>query len=191
MTVLDIEGEGDDWRLHLNGDWSLSSVARIEAQLEALPGELHGRLVCDWSRSESPGIGPAWALLMRLADFGSRLEVRHTGDPPHFLDLLQRLQANRHAAAPRPKPASEGIVGQLGRWSVLQGRHARGVVDFFGRIVTVLGQAFRRPQALRLSHAIHLASALAVKRDLTAFVAYDDKLVAAAKEAGLPVASPA
>jgi phospholipid/cholesterol/gamma-HCH transport system permease protein len=152
MTVLNLEGEGDDWRLHLNGDWSLGQVAQIEAQLKALPGELHGRLVCDWSRSESPGIGPAWALLMRLADFGlGTLEIRHTGDPPHFLELLQRLQANRHAAAPRPKPDSEGIVGRLGRWSVLQGRHARGVVDFFGRIVTVLGQAFSRPQALRLS----------------------------------------
>jgi phospholipid/cholesterol/gamma-HCH transport system permease protein len=154
MTVLNIEGEGDDWRLHLNGDWSLGSVSRIEAQLEALPGELHGRLECDWSRSESPGIGPAWALLMRLADLGfGRLEVRHTGDPPHFLDLLRKLQASRHAAPDRPhlKPNSEGIVGELGRWSVLQGRHARGVVEFFGRIVTVLGQAFSRPRALRPS----------------------------------------
>jgi phospholipid/cholesterol/gamma-HCH transport system permease protein len=155
MTVLNLEGEGDDWRLHLNGDWSLGQVARIEAQLKALPGDLHGRLVCDWSQSESPGIGPAWALLMRLAGFGSgTLEVRHTGDPPHFLDLLQKLQAARRAASPvspRLKPNSEGFVGQLGRWSVLQGRHARGVVDFFGRIVNVLGQAFSRPQALRLS----------------------------------------
>lgn len=47
------------------------------------------------------------------------------------------------------------------------------------------------PQTLHLSHAIHLASALTLKRDLTAFVAYDDSLIAAAKEAGLPVASPA
>src|ERR1700683_3325733 len=118
MTVLTREGEGDDWRLHLNGDWSLGQVARIEAQLKALPAGLHGRLVCDWSQSESPGIGPTWTLLMRLADFGSgSLEARHTGDPPHFLDLLQRLQANRHAApgGPRPKPDPEGIVGQLGR----------------------------------------------------------------------------
>ena len=47
------------------------------------------------------------------------------------------------------------------------------------------------PQTLGLSHAIHLASALALKQDLTAFVAYDDELIAAAKEVGLPVASPA
>jgi uncharacterized protein len=46
------------------------------------------------------------------------------------------------------------------------------------------------PQTLGTAHAIHLASALALKPDLTAFVAYDDPLLAAAEAAGLPVASP-
>ena len=46
------------------------------------------------------------------------------------------------------------------------------------------------PQALGAAHAIHLASALAVKRDLTAFVSYDGRLLAAARDAGLPVTSP-
>ncbi len=46
------------------------------------------------------------------------------------------------------------------------------------------------PQALGSAQAIHLASALALKRDLTAFVAYDEALLAAASEAGLPVAAP-
>jgi hypothetical protein len=46
------------------------------------------------------------------------------------------------------------------------------------------------PQALGAAHAVYLASALALKRDLTAFVAYDEHLLAAAVGAGLPVASP-
>jgi hypothetical protein len=46
------------------------------------------------------------------------------------------------------------------------------------------------PPGLTGAQAIHLASALAVKRDLTAFVAYDDRLLAAARDAGLPVAAP-
>jgi uncharacterized protein len=46
------------------------------------------------------------------------------------------------------------------------------------------------PQELGPAHAIHLASALAVKRDLTAFVSYDGPLLVAARDAGLPVASP-
>ena len=47
------------------------------------------------------------------------------------------------------------------------------------------------PQDLSPAQAIHLASALALRGHITAFVAYDDRLLAAAKDVGLPVASPA
>jgi uncharacterized protein len=46
------------------------------------------------------------------------------------------------------------------------------------------------PQALSPAQAIHLASALAMGGGITAFVAYDEDLLAAAADAGLPVASP-
>lgn len=48
-----------------------------------------------------------------------------------------------------------------------------------------------RPVTLDAIDAIHLASALVVRRELTSFVSYDKRLLAAAKEAGLPTASPA
>jgi predicted nucleic acid-binding protein len=47
------------------------------------------------------------------------------------------------------------------------------------------------PGGLSTTAAIHLASALTLKRDLTAFVSYDRPLLEAAESAGLPVASPA
>ena len=152
MTVLEVEGEGDDWRLHLNGDWSLTAMAQIEAQLRNLPGGLRGNLSCDWSRAEAPGIGPVWALLLRLAELGPNLNIRHIGDPPHHLALLQKLEADRHASrVDLAAPDDREFVGELGRWAILQGTHARAVVGFFGRIVTVIGAAFSRPRALRLS----------------------------------------
>jgi phospholipid/cholesterol/gamma-HCH transport system permease protein len=155
MTApLTLEGEGDDWQLRLNGDWSLAALAQIELQLDTLPSQLQGALVCDWSRVETPGIGPAWALLLRLAQVGhQQLHVSHTGGPPHYLQLLQKLDADRRAVQQVHSPSyrSEGIVARLGRWSVLQGTHARALLGFFGRIVTVLGAAFRRPRALRPS----------------------------------------
>lgn len=43
---------------------------------------------------------------------------------------------------------------------------------------------------LRTLDALHLASALLLGADLTAFVAYDQRLVEAAKAAGLPVSVP-
>ncbi len=47
------------------------------------------------------------------------------------------------------------------------------------------------PGTLPATAAVHLASALAVRRDLTAFVCYDARLTAAAAAAGLAVVSPA
>jgi uncharacterized protein len=47
------------------------------------------------------------------------------------------------------------------------------------------------PAGLPTTSAIHLASALTIKRDLTAFVCYDKQLSDAAEAAGLPVAAPA
>jgi phospholipid/cholesterol/gamma-HCH transport system permease protein len=153
MTVLKLEGAAGDWHLHLSGDWSLAAMAQIEAQLLSLPDALHGTLVCDWSRAEAPGIGPVWALLMRLDELGTQyLDVRHAGDPPHYLELLQKLDADRHASQTAPlSPSLERSVGNVGRWTVLQGTEARALIGFFGRIVTVLREAFSRPRALRLS----------------------------------------
>lgn len=47
-----------------------------------------------------------------------------------------------------------------------------------------------RPVTLRALDALHLASALAIRHDLLAFVSYDKRLLTAAEEAGLPIASP-
>jgi predicted nucleic acid-binding protein len=48
-----------------------------------------------------------------------------------------------------------------------------------------------QPPLLRSLDAVHLASALAVRAQLTAVVAYDERLYDAARAAGLPVARPA
>jgi phospholipid/cholesterol/gamma-HCH transport system permease protein len=149
---LALEPDGDGWRLLLVGDWSLAALPHIEAQLRSLPATLHGNLACDWTKALAPGISPAWALLRRLAEAAPALAVSHVGNPPHFLDLLEKLHVERHAAYSRmAAPTLERLVGKLGRWSVLQGVHARGVIVFLGRIATVIGEAFSRPRAWRIS----------------------------------------
>jgi phospholipid/cholesterol/gamma-HCH transport system permease protein len=149
---LALEPVGDGWRLRLLGDWSLAAMPRIEAQLGSLPATLHGNLVCDWTKALAPGVSPAWALLRRLAEAAPALSVSHAGNPPHFLDLLERLHVERHAAYSRmAAPTLERLVGKLGRWSVLQAVHARGVIVFLGRIASVVGEAFSRPRAWRIS----------------------------------------
>jgi phospholipid/cholesterol/gamma-HCH transport system permease protein len=152
MSALVLKQRGSDWHLDLEGDWSLSAMAAIDRNLKTLTAPMSGALVCDWSRAETPGIGPVWALLTRLADLGAAaggLRVTHIGEP-HTLQFLQKLKVERHALrAAWVAPTLEGAVGKLGRWTLHQGIEARGAVGFFGRIVAVLGEVLSRPKALR------------------------------------------
>jgi uncharacterized protein len=53
-------------------------------------------------------------------------------------------------------------------------------------VATTLG-----PAPLRSLDALHLATALTIRDDIGAFVAYDDRLAAVAEDHGLPVVTPA
>ncbi|MEU7526826.1 type II toxin-antitoxin system VapC family toxin [Saccharothrix sp. NPDC042600] len=73
------------------------------------------------------------------------------------------------------------------------GERARRVlsgVEFVPMTFNLLDRAGDLAVELRSLDAIHLASALLLRGDLDAFVAYDKRLLAAADELGLPVASP-
>jgi phospholipid/cholesterol/gamma-HCH transport system permease protein len=157
IASLSLQEHGTDWQLKLHGNWSLAAAPRIEAELNALPAAPRGSVTCDWSDAEHPGIGSAWMLLTRLIDLGvAPTDITHIGSAPHYLALLLKLGSERQAARTNQAGAStlEGVVGGVGFWAVVQGRHARGVVEFFGRIVMVLGQAFTRPAALRGSSLV-------------------------------------
>jgi phospholipid/cholesterol/gamma-HCH transport system permease protein len=157
FASLSLQEHGTDWQLKLHGNWTLAAAPRIEAELNALPGGPRGSVSCDWSDAQQPGIGCAWMLLTRLIDLGvAPPDIEHTGSPPHYLALLQRLCLERHAARTGHSnaPTLEGVVGGLGYWAVVQGRHARAVVEFFGRLCAVIGQAFARPGALRGSSLV-------------------------------------
>ena len=166
MNALALTRQGDEWHLALNGDWSLAAMATLDLELGQLNTPLSGTLVCDWSRAADPGIGPAWALLTRLGDLSADtdssaaasskrgLRVVHIGGPS-TLEFLRKLKVERRAlhAASAP-PTLDSTLGGLGRWTLLQGAEVQGVVGFFGRIVVVLGEAFRRPRALRPSSLV-------------------------------------
>ncbi len=99
-------------------------------------------------------------------------------DQPLVSSALHRAEVPRAVwqAEPGALPRSYKVIKRIARVAL-----SAAVLD---------DSATLPPQSLTAAQAIHLASALAVKRDLTAFVAYDESLLAAARNAGLPVASP-
>ncbi len=91
------------------------------------------------------------------------------------LGRVEVLRAARRIGGPTPTEA-RGVVGAL---DLLPLDHA--VQDLACDIAEPL---------LRALDALHLASAVLLGARLTAFVAYDHRLTAAARAAGLPVATP-
>jgi uncharacterized protein len=79
-------------------------------------------------------------------------------------------------AEPGALPRGQRIIRRIGRVAL-----SYDVLD---------NAATLPPGRLGTTEAIHLASALAIRRDLVSFVAYEKRLLDAAREAGLPVDSP-
>jgi predicted nucleic acid-binding protein len=104
--------------------------------------------------------------------------LAHRADVPLVSSIIHRTEVPRAVwrADPSALPRSY--------------RQVRGVAKI-ALTTDVLDLAATLPPAqMRSIDAIHLASAMSVRRDLTAFVVYDGRLLAAAKDAGLPIASP-
>jgi predicted nucleic acid-binding protein len=99
-------------------------------------------------------------------------------DQPLVSSVLHRAEVPRAVwcAEPGALPRSYRVIKRIAKVAL-----TADVLD---------NSATLPPQALGPAQAIHLASALALKKDLTAFVAYDERLLAAAADAGLPVTSP-
>jgi len=99
-------------------------------------------------------------------------------DQPLVSSALHRAELPRAVwqAEPGALPRSYKVIKRIARVAL-----SADVLD---------DSATLPPQELSTSQAIHLASALAVRRDLTAFVSYDERLLAAARDADLPVTSP-
>jgi phospholipid/cholesterol/gamma-HCH transport system permease protein len=151
-TIEIAQGNGPH-RIDVVGNWTLDAIPLLDARIAALPDSFSGALECDWSRAHEVDLGAAWVLLERLQARGAT-QIRHTGNPPELLALLESLQEQRKG---EPLPAESTAsalqrwVVRVGRWSVQQVEKSRDAVEFFGRIFTVLGSAFRQPRALRVT----------------------------------------
>lgn len=121
--------------------------------------------------------------------------------------LMKLIREEQETAALRewldPRSEQPVVTSELGRVEVLrasrragsetltEARAVVGDVDLvpLNRAVQDLACDIGDP-LLRTLDALHLASAVLVRDDLTAFVAYDHRLLRAAEAAGLPTTAP-
>jgi predicted nucleic acid-binding protein len=112
---------------------------------------------------ESPALG-SW-----LAE---RADQALVSSALHRTEVLRAIWLAEPGALPR----GQRIIRRIGRVAL-----SHDILD---------NAATLPPAGLGTAGAIHLASALAIRRDLVSLVSYDKPLLDAARDAGLPVASP-
>jgi predicted nucleic acid-binding protein len=98
---------------------------------------------------------------------------------PLATSILTTVEVPRAVARVAPT-AAEGATAVLAAMAVI------GFDSALASRAAALG-----PASLRALDAIHLATALELVGDLSAFVCYDERLAAAARSLGLPVVAPA
>jgi predicted nucleic acid-binding protein len=108
----------------------------------------------------------------------TREMVRWYVESDRVLTSVIGVIETRRAAARRPPDAGH-LAHVLDRVEVLA--VAPDIAERAGSIL---------PATLRTLDAIHLATALTAEPGIDAFVTYDDRLAAAARDLGLPVVSP-
>jgi uncharacterized protein len=108
-----------------------------------------------------------------LADWlAERTDQALVSSALHRTEVLRAIWLAEPGALPR----GQRIIRRIGRVAL-----SHDVLD---------NAATLPPASLGTAGAIHLASALAIRRDLVSFVSYDKTLLDAARDAGLPVDSP-
>ena len=103
-----------------------------------------------------------------------------------YLASAGTLTSSLVATVEVPRAVSRGAPGA--RTVMAEVFEALVIVDFDARIAA--RAAALEPAGLRTLDAIHLATALELGDELTAFLSYDDRLSAAARAVGLPVVTP-
>ncbi len=106
-------------------------------------------------------------------------------------DFLRDRPAQLRVASALVRTEVVRAVARRNPGAVLSAVHAVAKITTIPVTVDMLDAAAAlEPPLLRTLDAIHLAAALTFRRTLTAFVAYDDRLSDAARQAGLPCMRP-
>ncbi|MBC7769233.1 MAG: MlaE family lipid ABC transporter permease subunit [Phycisphaerales bacterium] len=145
--------------LALRGDWTVDTIASLEAELSALAQRLKPGAVVDVGELGRFDVAGAY-LVDRTLRGGAAGEETRIAIRGQHINALRLLQAARKAAAP-PAPPPErlkGVVGLLdgvGRAVGAMGEEILQTVGFFGQTLTVLARLITSPRRIRWVSIVH------------------------------------
>lgn len=156
-AVFDFREEGRALVLALRGDWTVDTIAGLEAQLRALSERLKPGAVVDVSDLGRMDVAGAYLVdrTFRESAAGESERIAVRGQHEHALGLLAaaRKASNEPPAAPAPP---RGVLERIGRVMAGIGEEIIGTIGFFGETLVVLGRLIVNPRRIRWVSVVHV-----------------------------------
>jgi phospholipid/cholesterol/gamma-HCH transport system permease protein len=145
QAAFDWREEGDGAVLALSGDWTVQTVAGVDAPLRAL--EAGDRVTLDLSALGRMDVAGAWLVMRTLG--GPPQAVR--GDHPSAQRLIAVTQAAATGELERPSQLAGlyAIYDRIGRAVTELSRETMHTLAFLGQSMAVLGRLVLNPSRIR------------------------------------------
>lgn len=149
--------------LTLRGDWTVDTIAQVEARVAEIAARLRPGAAVDVSQLGRFDVAGAYLVDRTFRDSPAGEESRIAIRGQH-VNALRLLQAARKAhAAPGEKPARlTGVIGGLdgvGRSVAAIGEEVIETIGFFGETLGVLARNITNPRRIRWTSIVHVMEA--------------------------------
>lgn len=155
-----IDEQTDSLRFVPAGDWSVTSILGIDADLrgfaETAPGKR--RAVFDLSGVARLDTAGAWLIERTAAALEARgLTVEFEGLKESHRILIDKIAEGGKPAPAEPsrEPFYMAIAGRVGDAVVSAGLEALAFVDFFGAFLVAVGRGLKNPRRFRVVPLVH------------------------------------
>ena len=153
-AAFDLNETGRAPVLALSGDWTVDTIAVLEADLRALAGRLIAGSAVDVGRLGRLDVAGAYLIDRTFRESGATSAIAVRGEHANALALL--AAARKSAAAPALAPNRPRMLEQIGRAMGAIGEEIIETVSFMGACLAVLGRLCLRPQRLRWVSVVHV-----------------------------------
>ncbi len=157
-AAFDLSGEGSASVLVLTGDWTVDTIAGIDADLRALEAQLQAGAVVDVAGLERIDVAGAYLIDRTLrAGAGPSTRIAVRGEHPIARRLFELARTNTKAPIARElRPLSlNGVLESIGRAVAALGEEIIASVSFFGQTLAVLGRLIFNPRRIRWVSVVH------------------------------------
>ncbi len=158
-AAFDLIEEGRAPVLALRGDWTVDTIASLEADLRVAAVRLAPGSLVDVAGLGRLDVAGAYLIdrTFRESPGGEAARIAIRGEHAHALRLLEAARTS--AAAPAPPPEHPrgfvGLLEQIGRAMGAIGHEIIETVSFMGETLVVLARLIVRPHRIRWVSVVH------------------------------------